>query len=88
METFGDDLLKKDQPTLEVCSIKVSQAEGQEESKYIEKKKSEDSNKLSFDTGPWWRLADGEELACLVAQRSVSLIENCDLPHPQSSHFE
>ncbi|XP_057805832.1 uncharacterized protein LOC131020819 [Salvia miltiorrhiza] len=33
---------------------------------------------------PWWRTADTEELAFLVAQKSVDLIENCDLPSPQN----
>ncbi|KAL0373837.1 UNVERIFIED_CONTAM: hypothetical protein Sradi_3299400 [Sesamum radiatum] len=36
---------------------------------------------------PWWRTADTEELALLVAQRSLDLIENCDLPRPQNTHF-
>ncbi|EPS66035.1 hypothetical protein M569_08748, partial [Genlisea aurea] len=34
----------------------------------------------------WWRTADPEELALLVAQRSLSRIENCDLPLPQSPY--
>lgn len=32
---------------------------------------------------PWWRVTDGEELASLVAQKSLHHIENCDLPPPQ-----
>lgn len=33
--------------------------------------------------GPWWRTADEDELATLVAQKSSEHIENCDLPPPQ-----
>ncbi|CAK9136913.1 unnamed protein product [Ilex paraguariensis] len=36
-------------------------------------------------TEPWWRTADRDELALLVAQRSFDLIENCDLPQPQNT---
>ncbi|XP_051145285.1 uncharacterized protein LOC127261122 [Andrographis paniculata] len=35
---------------------------------------------------PWWRTADAEELALLVARRSLDHIENCDLPRPQKTH--
>ncbi|XP_039116201.1 uncharacterized protein LOC120251663 isoform X2 [Dioscorea cayenensis subsp. rotundata] len=31
---------------------------------------------------PWWRIADKNELASLVAQKSLVHIENCDLPRP------
>lgn len=86
METFGDDLSKKDKPNFQIRSEKALQTENQEEAKFNDKK-DEEANKLGFGTGPWWRLVDGEELASLVAQRSVKLIENCDLPQPQSSHF-
>ncbi|MCD7454610.1 hypothetical protein HAX54_025356 [Datura stramonium] len=34
---------------------------------------------------PWWRTADREELALLVAQRSHDFMENCDLPQPQNN---
>lgn len=37
---------------------------------------------------PWWRTADTEELAILVAQRSCDLIDNCDLPRPQNTRLE
>ncbi|XP_024010870.1 uncharacterized protein LOC18015530 isoform X2 [Eutrema salsugineum] len=52
-------------------------------------------NELSFDpsapwnplssekAGPWWRTTDRDELASLVAQRSLDYVENCDLPTPQ-----
>ncbi|KAA8516192.1 hypothetical protein F0562_019371 [Nyssa sinensis] len=39
-------------------------------------------------TEPWWRTADRDELASLVAQRSLNLIENCDLPQPQNTHVK
>ncbi|XP_059312446.1 uncharacterized protein LOC132063755 isoform X2 [Lycium ferocissimum] len=52
-------------------------------------------DELSFDTEypwigvektePWWRTADREELALLVAQRSHYFMENCDLPQPQNN---
>ncbi|XP_068665898.1 uncharacterized protein [Aristolochia californica] len=32
---------------------------------------------------PWWRTADKDELASLVAQKSLEHVENCDLPRPQ-----
>ncbi|ONK69225.1 uncharacterized protein A4U43_C05F20640 [Asparagus officinalis] len=31
---------------------------------------------------PWWRISDQDELASLVAQKSLEQIENCDLPKP------
>ncbi|PQQ03036.1 uncharacterized protein Pyn_00941 [Prunus yedoensis var. nudiflora] len=34
-------------------------------------------------TEPWWRSAGKDELASLVAQKSLEHIENCDLPRPQ-----
>ncbi|CAJ1974415.1 unnamed protein product [Sphenostylis stenocarpa] len=38
------------------------------------------------ETGPWWRTAGKDELASLVARKSLEHIENCDLPHPQTKH--
>ncbi|KAJ1388487.1 hypothetical protein SESBI_39063 [Sesbania bispinosa] len=38
-------------------------------------------------TGPWWRTAGKDELASLVAQKSLEHVENCDLPNPQTKHF-
>ncbi|KAF7830732.1 uncharacterized protein G2W53_013065 [Senna tora] len=38
-------------------------------------------------SGPWWRTAGKDELASLVAQKSLEHIENCDLPPPQIKHF-
>ncbi|XWS76860.1 hypothetical protein CRYUN_Cryun01aG0214200 [Craigia yunnanensis] len=35
---------------------------------------------------PWWRTTDKNELASLVAQKSLDFIENCDLPPPQKVH--
>ncbi|KAH1081049.1 hypothetical protein J1N35_020810 [Gossypium stocksii] len=35
---------------------------------------------------PWWRMTDKDELASLVAQKSLDFIENCDLPPPQKVH--
>ncbi|PIN17333.1 hypothetical protein CDL12_09991 [Handroanthus impetiginosus] len=37
---------------------------------------------------PWWRTADTEELALLVAQRSLDPLENCDLPRPLNAHIK
>lgn len=37
-------------------------------------------------TKPWWRTVDKDELASLVAQKSLEHIENCDLPRPQTMH--
>ncbi|XP_019437357.1 PREDICTED: uncharacterized protein LOC109343490 isoform X2 [Lupinus angustifolius] len=58
---------------------------------------SEKSKMTSYDlessfmdtekTGPWWRNAGKDELASLVAQKSLEHIENCDLPQPQTKHF-
>ncbi|CAN4111429.1 unnamed protein product [Withania somnifera] len=52
-------------------------------------------DELSFDTEypwigvdktePWWRTADREELALLVAKRSDDFMENCDLPQAQNN---
>jgi len=38
-------------------------------------------------TEPWWRSAGQDELASLVAQKSLEHIENCDLPRPLAKHF-
>ncbi|XP_061375678.1 uncharacterized protein LOC133317804 [Gastrolobium bilobum] len=38
-------------------------------------------------TRPWWRSAAKDELASLVAQKSLEHVENCDLPHPQTKQF-
>ncbi|KAH6814877.1 hypothetical protein C2S51_023895 [Perilla frutescens var. frutescens] len=56
------------------------------------------ANEPCFDPGsswigdeknvPWWRTADTDELASLVAQRSLDYIENCDLPWPQNARVK
>ncbi|OMO93591.1 hypothetical protein COLO4_16789 [Corchorus olitorius] len=38
-------------------------------------------------TEPWWRMTDKDELASMVAQKSLEHIENCDLPRPQTKDF-
>lgn len=53
--------------------------------------------KLSSDMGsqwvgteknePWWRTAGKDDLASLVAQKSLEHIENCDLPRPQGKNY-
>lgn len=35
---------------------------------------------------PWWRVSDKDELALLVAKKSLDRIENCDLPPPMKVH--
>ncbi|XVF53375.1 hypothetical protein PTKIN_Ptkin05aG0094400 [Pterospermum kingtungense] len=35
-------------------------------------------------TEPWWHITDKDELAFLVAQKSLEHIENCDLPRPKT----
>ncbi|XP_042481351.1 uncharacterized protein LOC122061888 isoform X2 [Macadamia integrifolia] len=37
-------------------------------------------------TEPWWRNVDKDDLASLVALKSLEHIENCDLPRPQMMH--
>ncbi|XP_019054551.1 PREDICTED: uncharacterized protein LOC104604754 isoform X2 [Nelumbo nucifera] len=37
-------------------------------------------------TEPWWRIMDKDDLASLVAKKSLEHIENCDLPRPQTMH--
>ncbi|XP_061996431.1 uncharacterized protein LOC133714349 [Rosa rugosa] len=39
-------------------------------------------------TEPWWRTTDRDELASLVAQKSLNHIENCDLPPPQKLYHK
>ncbi|KAK1374026.1 putative aminoacrylate hydrolase RutD [Heracleum sosnowskyi] len=41
---------------------------------------------VSGKRDPWWKTTDSNELASLVAQRSLDLVENCDLPQPQTTH--
>eukprot|EP00258_Populus_trichocarpa_P002594 XP_002302639.3 uncharacterized protein LOC7497259 [Populus trichocarpa] len=36
---------------------------------------------------PWWRKTDKDDLASLVAQKSLDYIGNCDLPPPQKVHI-
>ncbi|XP_047315656.1 uncharacterized protein LOC124919461 [Impatiens glandulifera] len=47
---------------------------------------SESSPWSSEKTEPWWRMAEGYDLASFVAQRSHDVVENCDLPCPQNTH--
>ncbi|OWM68636.1 uncharacterized protein LOC116187187 [Punica granatum] len=57
---------------------------------------SKQHNDLGFDayspwigngkSEPWWRMSDREELASLVARKSLDHVENCDLPPPQKVH--
>lgn len=57
----------------------------------------EQGKRLSSDLGsswvasdkaePWWRSTGQDELASLVAQKSLEHIENCDLPRPLAKHF-
>ncbi|XP_059651219.1 uncharacterized protein LOC132298890 isoform X2 [Cornus florida] len=42
----------------------------------------------SVKTEPWWRTSDTDELASLVAQRSLDFMENCDLPQPQNTYIK
>ncbi|XP_062120080.1 uncharacterized protein LOC133834473 isoform X2 [Humulus lupulus] len=58
---------------------------------------SQDPKKLSSDyeshwvgadkTEPWWRSACKDDLASLVAQKSLEHIENCDLPRPRAKNY-
>ncbi|XP_061961843.1 uncharacterized protein LOC133682503 [Populus nigra] len=36
---------------------------------------------------PWWRVTDKDDLASLVAQKSLDYITNCDLPPPQKMNI-
>lgn len=36
---------------------------------------------------PWWRMADRDELASFVSNKSLNHIENCDLPPPKKKHL-
>ncbi|XP_009142425.1 uncharacterized protein LOC103866284 isoform X1 [Brassica rapa] len=58
---------------------------GKDESSEIPFDPSSPWNPLSSEkAGPWWRTTDKDELASLVAQRSLDFfVENCDLPSPQ-----
>ncbi|XP_038875629.1 uncharacterized protein LOC120068032 isoform X2 [Benincasa hispida] len=57
---------------------------------------SKQGEKVSFDleshwtriekTKPWWRSASKDELASLVARKSLENLENCDLPQPRTKH--
>lgn len=60
-------------------------------SKKTEKTSSElDSSSAGNNKSePWWRISDRDELASMVAQKSLEYIENCDLPRPsQTMHGE
>ncbi|WOG86838.1 hypothetical protein DCAR_0206057 [Daucus carota subsp. sativus] len=49
---------------------------------------SESPFSVSGKSDFWWKTADSVELASLVAQRSIDLVENCDLPQPQTIHMK
>ncbi|XP_004510657.1 uncharacterized protein [Cicer arietinum] len=36
---------------------------------------------------PWWKTTDRNELACLVSRKSLSYVENCDLPPPRKKYL-
>lgn len=73
-----------------VGELKAESCFGSDASKKLDEHylDSESSWVMSEKNTPWWRTADTEELALLVAQRSLDLIENCDLPNPQNSHLK
>lgn len=58
--------------------------------------KPQKSNEYGFDPEspwiggeknvPWWRATDKDDLASLVAQKSLDYVDNCDLPPPQKMH--
>ncbi|XP_013717041.1 uncharacterized protein BNAC04G50880D isoform X2 [Brassica napus] len=57
---------------------------GKDESSEIPFDPTSPWNPLSSEkAGPWWRTTDKDELASLVAQRSLDFVENCNLPTPQ-----
>lgn len=37
---------------------------------------------------PWWHSADKDDVASFISRKSSSHIINCDLPEPQTLHFE
>ncbi|KAF8032433.1 hypothetical protein BT93_D1374 [Corymbia citriodora subsp. variegata] len=39
-------------------------------------------------TDPWWRAMDKDEVASLVARKSLDHVDNCDLPLPQKLHVK
>lgn len=39
-------------------------------------------------TDPWWRAMDKDEVASLVARKSLDRVDNCDLPPPQKLHVK
>ncbi|KAG5231482.1 hypothetical protein OIU76_005666 [Salix suchowensis] len=59
--------------------------------------KSQKDDDYSFDSEsawiggeknmPWWRVTDKDDLASLVAQKSLDYITNCDLPPPQKMNI-
>lgn len=47
-----------------------------------------ESHSIGSDkTEPWWRAAGKDDLASLVAQKSLENIENCDLPRPRAIKY-
>ncbi|KAK9013713.1 hypothetical protein V6N11_041712 [Hibiscus sabdariffa] len=65
---------------------------GEENLKSVECNNSMKTNDFCYDpespwkAEPWWRTTDGDDLASLVARKSMDFIENCDLPPPQKLH--
>lgn len=37
---------------------------------------------------PWWRTTDKYDLASLVSSKKLEQFENCDLPRPQTKHYQ
>ncbi|KAK8509690.1 hypothetical protein V6N11_058093 [Hibiscus sabdariffa] len=55
---------------------------------------SKETNDFCYDqespwkAEPWWHTTDGDDLASLVARKSMDFVENCGLPPPQKMHVQ
>ncbi|KAL8541003.1 hypothetical protein ACS0TY_002332 [Phlomoides rotata] len=96
-EKFGSVYYQKSGDAAKIgCEVDVKEVRDEEVLGSFEVLKKFDD--ISFDSEsswvgvekntPWWRTADAEELALVVAQRSHGLIENCDLPMPQNTRVK
>lgn len=67
------------------------------ESENFDSSSSKQLNDLQFEANspligsgksvPWWRATDKDDIATLVAKKSLDHVENCDLPPPKRMHF-
>ncbi|XP_057834447.1 uncharacterized protein LOC131044964 isoform X1 [Cryptomeria japonica] len=82
--SYGSEYPREDQRSCQDCDNNIVKTEDLAILEGYEKYARDMTTSRSRYNGClWWRTADENELATLVAQKSSEHIENCDLPPPQ-----